>query len=151
MIPKFRAWHIESKTMHEVATIDFEQEICNLYVNSPDFDDEDYIISSFKDIILMQSTGLKDKNGVEIFEGDILKIFNHNDKFEIAEVKQPYDKNVMQFDEESWDSWIESNLSSVGDHYGHILSGLIVDCYSHGFNQSFEIIGNRYLNPELLK
>lgn len=69
MIPKFRAWHKELKMMYEVLAIDFFNKAVTVK-----FDKEHYRIYSFDDIILMQSTGMVDKNGVEIFEVDIVKV-----------------------------------------------------------------------------
>lgn len=74
MIPKFRAWDKNKRCMKDV-----------------DFTPKGI---SFDDVELMQSTGLKDKNGKDIFEGDILKVAN-NDSSWFEVVKYDHDKAMF--------------------------------------------------------
>ena len=61
MIPKFRCFDKDTKTMHEVVSIDFRD--WRVYY-------EAYGLRNYwnKNVVLMQSTGIYDKHGVEIFE-----------------------------------------------------------------------------------
>ena len=93
MIPKYRAWHNELGRMMLVKTMFFfANELEELELNDSIMNDN---IPVYPDEIkLMQSTGLFDKNGKDIFEGDILKVAN-NDSSWFEVVKYDHDKAMF--------------------------------------------------------
>lgn len=126
----FRAWDKEEKKMHKVKTIEFSRRGARIIhlaeVQSNGKGDHKRWHSSVE---LMQLTDLKDKNGTEIYEGDIVK-YNS--------VPNPFlsDKHfkIIQARSGEWriDNYIE----------GHVLAFC---------NHQVEVIGNIYENPELLE
>ena len=81
MIPKFRAWSKKFKRMYEVNLIDYE----NGDVGLKD-EHGGVAIGDIKQLILMQSTGMFDKNDVEIFEGDIVHAYDECGSSLVGEV-----------------------------------------------------------------
>lgn len=81
MIPRYRAWDKIHKTMYkndDIVSIDIEKS--QIYVKTPFF--EQVNCYSFRDIDLMQSTGFTDKDGKDIFSGDI--VTSRSDLFKVV-------------------------------------------------------------------
>ena len=95
--------------------------------NSPDCD----FVTITPDKII-QSTGLKDKNGKLIYEGDIVKT-NKGNIYYIS-----FDKKSASFREEE----VSTQVYSGGHH---------LTLWSEHYNQFYEVIGNIYENKELLE
>lgn len=114
---KFRAWNKKDKVMVDVAAMNFGPSGLWSLIEYA-YDAELQLADNYE---LMQYTGLHDKNGREVYEGDIVK----NEYGKVMEVQ--YDPRSAAF--------------GVGDYYfGTIGSG-----------KTLEVIGNIFDNPELLE
>jgi uncharacterized phage protein (TIGR01671 family) len=124
---KFRFWGDFGDFNEEADTCEKEM----LYGDRFHFFDHAPINNLFADkrFVVMQFTGLLDKNGKEIYEGDILKINLYNDEWK-TKVRTYLGRLII--DVQGYD-WNTTALSFLDDE------------------AETEVIGNIYENPELLK
>ena len=127
MIPKYRAWRKTWEEMGEVKRIRFNDEgnITTVFVVGKTLGSNAYL----KDVKLMQSTGVFDKNDKEIFEGDIL---DYNGRKALVRWHGSYASFIYRFADE-----LQKRNSEWKPLYLAYMK-----C---------EIIGNIYENPELLE
>ena len=127
MIPRYRAWHKTWEELGEVKRIRFDNEG---NVTTVLFEGKILGVNTHVDKIkLMQSTGLVDKNGKEIFEGDIL---DYHGRKALVRWHGSYASFIYRFADE-----LQKRNSEWKPLYLAYMK-----C---------EIIGNIYENPELLE
>ena len=134
MIPKYRAWDIEFEKMVQVNTLFLDEQTLKVTYENGGVakDDINYYV-------LMQSTGLKDKNGKEIFEGDLITetgVFNSTVKY---------------------GSWIyEEDFGAKAKSVGFYLDKSYEDhTWYENFNYDYiskncEVVGNIYENKNMI-
>lgn len=133
MIPKFRAY---DKRFSEFVEDFFVSEDGKIYKKTKDTGYGFAISRETSDkIILMQSTGLKDKNGKEIFEGDIV-----TDGHTTGDIKNHPTLGFYMVDENGVERWF-SDHATIEDFEEDVETAARI----------LEIIGNAYENPELIK
>lgn len=150
---KFRAWHWERKEMFEVEQIDFSDmefrgDTLQNEVSEPE--NRDYEWHALGCCDLMQYTGLKDKKGKEIYEGDIVYVDSWSlvGKNPHAQVK-----------------WVKG-LKIIRNYSDETVKPVLVDCYiiestkihmqislsdALDFLTNLRVVGNIYENPNLIK
>lgn len=121
----YRAWFRPTCQMYEVRTMRLEAGgVCLLYLTRPD-DERGLTTDALTDIELMQTTGLRDRKGREIFEGDIVLLTLGQHRLEVR-----------------W-SLLGFRFFNLARQDWHFL-------YAADLRR-LEVIGNLYEQPELLK
>lgn len=138
MIPRYRAWIKTEKRMIEtddLLDIDYENEVITtqqVYFENGLPDDRDIYCYDFDDIVFMQSTGLRDKNGKEIFEGDIVQF---EDCYEVSDFLY-INTGIIE--------WCQ------GDFHVTNRDSVLMEDLLDGDSLDVTIFGNIYENKELL-
>lgn len=125
MIPRYRAWDKEFKEMVQVDALVFDEQIIKATYKNGNVVKED-----LKNYVFMQSTGLKDKNDKEIFEGDILKVTDQHSWLEVVS----FNKDKAMFVSKETKREVEESP--------------LYDLFNTDIFE-VEIIGSIYTNPEL--
>lgn len=157
---KFRAWSLKDKILAEVENINWSGKIHVCYKKgnpkSGYFFGGNYIGDDWEkdEYVLMQYTGLKDKNGKEIYEGDIIKgQFKHYDPILDSWREDEKMGGIVFWDLYGWrieviESLCEKERIGMVNYFDFSINGVY---WASKEFEDIEVIGNRYENPELLQ
>ncbi len=170
---KFRVWHKKRKKMYEVLCLHVKTLLNGgEWVTAKGFNiitqQDIHIQVEQKDGVIMQCTGLRDKNGKLIYEGDIIVIPNQYPFYDYKnkeDMKQDLNSTKGEIKGESILNyigiveWIYSQWQyvyhCVNPEKRGISEGVNQGLNNFGFDETrntcYEVIGNIYENPDLLK
>lgn len=132
---KFRVWIEEEKTMIDVPIIDFREKGKIKTTYSSPCGEWEY---NFDEIELMQFTGLYDKNKVPIYEGDIVIFEDCEMSSESGYGDTFINQGVVEYNNENCCFNVTERITV------ELVDVLYKD------NETLEVIGNIYDNPDLL-
>lgn len=128
---RFKAWDVDKKEMFDIVKIDFRSDLpigCGFFGNP-------LLGVAWRPrerVIPLQYTGLKDKNGKEIYEGDILKYYLFDGSYVLKQIIWVTDEYSTGF---FLTPSVPYNYSDIGKEK----------------EKNLEVAGNIYENSELLK
>ncbi|EZM89426.1 hypothetical protein Z307_01880 [Streptococcus pyogenes ABC020005773] len=119
MIPKCRAFNKKTKKMYSIDGFKAsERKIYRCSLADDEFrsgclETFHFVEDNLDDYILMQSTGLKDKNGVEIFEGDVVEYDDGEYLFAGKVVKTVFGTYVKSYSFFSFEDFSDENTMTA--------------------------------------
>ena len=125
---KFRAWDKLTKTYYAVSGLEFDEngELCEVWLADILVTESNDACRDPKDVVLEQYTVLKDKDGKEIYEGDIVG-FKWTKRLYVVTYRR-YDASFI-LENDEWEETIHLSMDK----------------------DDFEVFGNVHMNPELLE
>ena len=149
---KFRVWSNLDKKMFiagelELAEDDNGEDYYSVSYYNPDKKYWEHLIGR-ENIELMQYTGLKDKNGVEIFEGDVVKCYNKHLNYDFSSDKNIPGYGFAVIKNSGW-SFYYDKIKADNKWFFYYPEG--DNFYPDNIDMIIEVIGNIYENPELLE
>ena len=120
---KFRAWDTEVKVMYPRNPYEFVVVgTGGVYLSQGADDDGEMVFEVLRNAIPIEYTGLKDRTGKEIYEGDVVRCWGG----EFCQGYWEFDQTIT-------------------------ISNMINDCFMMGESEFIKVVGNIYENPELLR